>query len=61
MAKYSDKFQQSGKTTIQECMALTADDLNTMGITLAGHQNKIISSIRQGREEELGRQKSVRI
>jgi serine/threonine protein kinase len=60
MDKYVDKFMEAGCTSIQSCLSLNADELNRMGIILAGHQNKIITSIRKGREH-FDRQNSIRI
>jgi serine/threonine protein kinase len=60
MQRYTDNFLESGHISIASCLELTADDLTKMNVTLAGHQNKIITSIRMGRDQ-FERQNSLRI
>ncbi|XP_034024676.1 arf-GAP with Rho-GAP domain, ANK repeat and PH domain-containing protein 1-like [Thalassophryne amazonica] len=43
--QYSDAFWDAGLTTLQQCRNLTPDQLERMGITLPGHQKRILSSL----------------
>lgn len=53
MAKYIELFQQHKLLTVEDCYRLEEDDLERMGVTLGGHQHKIIKNIKI-RQEELG-------
>ena len=53
MGKYIELFQQSKLLTVEDCYKLDEDDLEKMGVTLGGHQHKIIKNIKI-RQEELG-------
>ncbi|PWA22890.1 hypothetical protein CCH79_00001947, partial [Gambusia affinis] len=45
MERYEDSFLQAGFNSIDQLAQITAQDLLHMGVTLAGHQRKILSSI----------------
>lgn len=53
MAKYIELFHEHRLYTIQDCRDLTEDDLERIGITLGGHQYKIIKNIKM-KQEEMG-------
>lgn len=54
MTRYIENFHRNGYYSVVECLELTEDDLQKMGIGLSGHQYKIVKNIRL-KEEELGR------
>uniref|UniRef100_A0A3Q4BN76 receptor protein-tyrosine kinase n=1 Tax=Mola mola TaxID=94237 RepID=A0A3Q4BN76_MOLML len=45
MERYEDSFLQAGFNTVDQLARITTQDLLHMGVTLAGHQRKILSSI----------------
>ena len=45
MSRYQDNFQRAGITEIQAVARLTQHDLTQLGVTLVGHQKKILQSI----------------
>ncbi|XP_010868768.1 ephrin type-B receptor 4a isoform X1 [Esox lucius] len=45
MERYEDSFLQAGFTSVDLLAQITAEDLLRLGVTLAGHQRKILSSI----------------
>ncbi|KAM4727418.1 ephrin type-B receptor 4a [Anableps anableps] len=45
MERYEDSFLQAGLNSVDQLAQITAQDLLHMGVTLAGHQRKILSSI----------------
>ncbi|KAK7082967.1 Ephrin type-A receptor 5, partial [Halocaridina rubra] len=45
MSRYVDNFQRTGLTDLEAVARLTQHDLNQLGITLVGHQKKILQSI----------------
>lgn len=45
LEQYSAAFQNAGLTTLHHCCSLTADQLECMGITLPGHQRRILASL----------------
>ncbi|XP_041426011.1 ephrin type-B receptor 5 isoform X2 [Xenopus laevis] len=45
MQRYKENFDKAGYTTLEAISRLTAEDIRTMGVTLSGHQKKILSSI----------------
>ncbi|XP_055618124.1 ephrin type-B receptor 2 isoform X3 [Toxorhynchites rutilus septentrionalis] len=47
MSRYSQHFQEAGLVTAQQISRLTAQQLSDMGITLVGHQKKILHQARQ--------------
>ncbi|XP_061119791.1 ephrin type-A receptor 5 isoform X6 [Conger conger] len=49
MGRYTELFMESGYTTLEVVTQMTSDDLRRVGVTLAGHQKKIISSIQETR------------
>jgi len=48
MERYIPHFQEQGITTANQLVHLTESDLREMGITLAGHLNKLTTSIESG-------------
>uniref|UniRef100_A0A8C5DS10 receptor protein-tyrosine kinase n=1 Tax=Gouania willdenowi TaxID=441366 RepID=A0A8C5DS10_GOUWI len=49
MSQYRDNFLNSGFTSLQLVTQMTSEDLVRIGITLAGHQKKILSNIQSMR------------
>ncbi|XP_055604836.1 ephrin type-B receptor 5 isoform X4 [Uranotaenia lowii] len=47
MTRYTQHFKESGLVTAQQISRLTAQQLSDMGITLVGHQKKILHQARQ--------------
>uniref|UniRef100_A0A8D8L567 receptor protein-tyrosine kinase n=1 Tax=Culex pipiens TaxID=7175 RepID=A0A8D8L567_CULPI len=47
MSRYSQHFKEAGLVTAQQISRLTAQQLSDMGITLVGHQKKILHQARQ--------------
>ncbi|XP_058064448.1 ephrin type-A receptor 3 [Anopheles bellator] len=47
MARYAQHFKEAGLVTAQQLSRLTAQQLSDMGITLVGHQKKILHQARQ--------------
>ncbi|KAJ7996667.1 hypothetical protein DPEC_G00239410 [Dallia pectoralis] len=45
MERYEDSFLQAGFTSVDLLAQITAEDLLRLGVTLAGHQRKILTSI----------------
>ncbi|XP_072314574.1 ephrin type-B receptor 4b [Eucyclogobius newberryi] len=45
MERYEQSFLQNGLTSLQEVSLITTQDLLRAGVTLAGHQKKILTSI----------------
>ncbi|XP_041957711.1 ephrin type-B receptor 1 isoform X1 [Alosa sapidissima] len=45
MSQYRDNFLNSGFTSLQLVAQMTSEDLLRIGVTLAGHQKKILSTI----------------
>uniref|UniRef100_A0A8C4DU21 receptor protein-tyrosine kinase n=1 Tax=Dicentrarchus labrax TaxID=13489 RepID=A0A8C4DU21_DICLA len=45
MERYEDSFLQAGFNSVDQLAQITTQDLLHMGVTLAGHQRKILSSI----------------
>ncbi|XDV28005.1 hypothetical protein PO909_031431 [Leuciscus waleckii] len=45
MSQYRDNFLNSGFTSLQLVTQMTSEDLLRIGVTLAGHQKKILNSI----------------
>ncbi|XP_063290975.1 ephrin type-B receptor 5-like [Pelobates fuscus] len=45
MEKYKENFDKAGYTTLEIISRLTAEDIRLIGVTLSGHQKKIMSSI----------------
>ncbi|XP_023213518.1 ephrin type-B receptor 1-like [Centruroides sculpturatus] len=52
MARYLENFQQAGIVTMDSVSRLTVMDLAAIGVTLIGHQKKILNSIHALRAEE---------
>lgn len=46
MGKYWETFQANGIDTLNKVAQLNEDDLNEIGIKLAGHRNKMKKSIK---------------
>ncbi|XP_078266725.1 ephrin type-B receptor 1 isoform X1 [Rhinoraja longicauda] len=49
MSQYKDNFLNSGFTSLQLTTQMTSEDLLRIGVTLAGHQKKILNSIQSMR------------
>ncbi|XP_040901612.1 arf-GAP with Rho-GAP domain, ANK repeat and PH domain-containing protein 1-like isoform X2 [Toxotes jaculatrix] len=45
LEQYSEAFWSAGLTTLKQCRNLTPDQLEQMGITLPGHQRRILASL----------------
>lgn len=45
LEQYSEAFRSAGLGTFQQCRNLTGDQLERMGITLPGHQRRILASL----------------
>ncbi|XP_023277249.1 ephrin type-B receptor 4 [Seriola lalandi dorsalis] len=45
MERYEDSFLQAGFNSVDQLAQITTQDLLHMGVTLAGHQRKILSSV----------------
>jgi len=45
MGRYSEVFRSAGVVSLDSILRLTVQDLAAIGVTLIGHQRKIISSI----------------
>ncbi|XP_062274830.1 arf-GAP with Rho-GAP domain, ANK repeat and PH domain-containing protein 1-like isoform X2 [Scomber scombrus] len=45
LEQYSEAFQSAGLATIRECRNITPEQLELMGITLPGHQRRILASL----------------
>lgn len=56
MDRYIDSFSSAGITTMDKVTRLTLKDLDTIGVTLLGHQKKIMNSIQTLRAQLLGPQ-----
>ena len=54
MTRYIEMFHARGLYNVADCFGLSEDDLQKMGVTLSGHQYKIVKNIHL-KEEELGR------
>ncbi|XP_035279566.1 ephrin type-B receptor 1-like isoform X2 [Anguilla rostrata] len=51
MTQYRDNFLSSGFTSLQLVSQMTSEDLLRIGVTLAGHQRKILSNIQSMRAQ----------
>ncbi|XP_055938725.1 ephrin type-B receptor 1-B-like isoform X1 [Argiope bruennichi] len=51
MQRYQENFQQAGITTMDAVTRITLKDLTALGVTLVGHQKKIINSIQTMRAQ----------
>uniref|UniRef100_A0A673B911 receptor protein-tyrosine kinase n=1 Tax=Sphaeramia orbicularis TaxID=375764 RepID=A0A673B911_9TELE len=49
MSQYRDNFLNSGFTSLQLVAQMTSEDLLRIGVTLAGHQKKILSNVQSMR------------
>lgn len=45
LEQYSEAFRSAGLATLRQCRDLTPDQLEMMGITLPGHQRRILASL----------------
>uniref|UniRef100_A0A669BEQ0 ArfGAP with RhoGAP domain, ankyrin repeat and PH domain 1 n=1 Tax=Oreochromis niloticus TaxID=8128 RepID=A0A669BEQ0_ORENI len=45
LEQYCDAFQSAGYATLQQCRSLTPEQLECIGITLPGHQRRILASL----------------
>lgn len=51
MARYLDNFDRGGIASMEAVVRLTVAELNALGITLVGHQKKIMNSIQAMRTQ----------
>lgn len=51
MARYLENFDRAGITTMDAVARLTVKELATLGITLVGHQKKIMNSVQTMRAQ----------
>uniref|UniRef100_A0A8D8YG78 receptor protein-tyrosine kinase n=1 Tax=Cacopsylla melanoneura TaxID=428564 RepID=A0A8D8YG78_9HEMI len=51
MARYLDNFERGGIASMEAVVRLTVAELNALGITLVGHQKKIMNSIQAMRTQ----------
>lgn len=58
MERYIDHFLQSGYTSMEQIAHITLKDLVNLGVTLVGHQKKIMNSIQTLRAQIFGVQVS---
>ena len=58
MERYIDHFLQAGFTTMDQVATLTLKDLVELGVTLVGHQKKIMNSVQTLRAQMSGAQVS---
>ncbi|XP_015219382.1 ephrin type-A receptor 5 isoform X2 [Lepisosteus oculatus] len=49
MGRYTEHFMESGYSSVDAVAQMTLEDLRRLGVNLAGHQKKIISSIQEMR------------
>jgi hypothetical protein len=56
MERYRDNFLSAGVTNMDQVMRLTVKDLDTLGVTLLGHQKKMMNSVQTLRAQLLGPQ-----
>ncbi|XP_060744888.1 arf-GAP with Rho-GAP domain, ANK repeat and PH domain-containing protein 1-like isoform X2 [Tachysurus vachellii] len=70
LEQYSPSFQEAGLRTVWECRELTACQLERMGVSLPGHQKRILVSLQKlfpsegvisGEEEEEGQRPVPRV
>ncbi|KZC08637.1 Ephrin type-A receptor 4-A, partial [Dufourea novaeangliae] len=45
MSRYADSFERSGVTTLEAAARVTVQELTALGVTLVGHQKKIMNSV----------------
>lgn len=45
MSRYAENFERAGITTLEAAMRISVQELTALGITLVGHQKKILSSV----------------
>ncbi|XP_022243643.1 ephrin type-A receptor 4-like isoform X1 [Limulus polyphemus] len=51
MTRYLENFDHAGITTMEAVARLTHKDLTTLGVTLAGHQKKLLNSVQMLRAQ----------
>lgn len=57
LEQYCEAFQSAGLATLGQCRGLTADHLEQMGITLPGHQKRILASLNKTQSPRVRREK----
>ncbi|XP_034180114.1 eph receptor tyrosine kinase isoform X1 [Osmia lignaria lignaria] len=45
MSRYAENFERSGVTTLEAAARVTVQELTALGVTLVGHQKKIMNSV----------------
>ena len=58
MERYIDHFLQSGYSSMDQVAHITLKDLVNLGVTLVGHQKKIMNSVQTLRAQIYGAQMS---
>ena len=58
MERYLQHFLQAGFSTMDQVALVTLKDLTALGVTLVGHQKKIMNSIQTLRAQMYGAQVS---
>ncbi|XP_061924184.1 arf-GAP with Rho-GAP domain, ANK repeat and PH domain-containing protein 1 isoform X2 [Entelurus aequoreus] len=50
LEQYCEAFEGAGLSTLAECLNLTADQLERMGISLPGHRRRILANLNKSRD-----------
>lgn len=58
MERYTEHFLQAGLNSMEQVASLTLKDLVALGVTLVGHQKKIMNSVQTLRAQMSGAQVS---
>ena len=45
MSRYLENFERAGVTNMESVVRLTVKELTSLGVTLVGHQKKIMNSV----------------
>lgn len=51
MSRYLENFERAGITSMEGVVRLTVQELTSLGITLVGHQKKIMNSVQAMRAQ----------
>ena len=60
MDRYLQNFQSQDLKSIKDVLMLTEEDIRGMGVTIPGHVNKIMTSVK-GAHQQMQREPSVRV
>ena len=58
MERYISNFIQAGYTNMEQVIRISVKDLETLGVTLVGHQKKFMNSVQTLRAQIIGAQMS---